>query len=63
MTSAPRFATVARGMQATDSQFDIPLVELRRKIEELEGFPAGSSQEKEIERLRSQLKKSTAAAR
>jgi acetyl-CoA carboxylase carboxyl transferase subunit alpha len=47
-------------MQATDSQFDLPLVELRRKIEELEGFPAGSSQEKEIERLRSTLKKSTA---
>ncbi|HEX3529777.1 MAG TPA: acetyl-CoA carboxylase carboxyltransferase subunit alpha [Thermoanaerobaculia bacterium] len=47
-------------MQATDSNFDAPLVELRRKIEELEGFPAGSSQEKEIERLRAQLKKSTA---
>jgi len=47
-------------MQATDSNFDAPLVELRRRIEELEGFPAGSSQEKEIERLRSQLKKSTA---
>jgi len=47
-------------MQATDSNFDAPLVELRRKIEELEGFPAGSSQEKEIERLRSTLKKSTA---
>ncbi len=60
MTSAPRFATVARGMQATDSNFDAPLIELRRKIEELEGFPAGSSQEKEIERLRSTLKKSTA---
>jgi len=47
-------------MQATDSNFDAPLIELRRKIEELEGFPAGSSQEKEIERLRSTLKKSTA---
>jgi acetyl-CoA carboxylase carboxyl transferase subunit alpha len=47
-------------MQATDSNFDVPLVELRRRIEELEGYPAGSSQEKELERLRTTLKKSTA---
>jgi acetyl-CoA carboxylase carboxyl transferase subunit alpha len=47
-------------MQATDSNFDVQLVELRRKIEELEGYPAGSSQEKELERLRTTLKKSTA---
>jgi acetyl-CoA carboxylase carboxyl transferase subunit alpha len=46
-------------MQATDSNFDAQLVELRRKIEELEGYPAGSSQEKELERLRTALKKST----
>jgi acetyl-CoA carboxylase carboxyl transferase subunit alpha len=47
-------------MQATDSNFDVQLVELRRKIEELEGYPAGGSQEKELERLRTALKKSTA---
>jgi acetyl-CoA carboxylase carboxyl transferase subunit alpha len=47
-------------MQATDSNFDAQLVEIRRRIEELEGFPAGSSQAKELERLRSTLKKSTA---
>jgi len=47
-------------MQATDSNFDVQLVELRRKIEELEGYPAGSSHEKELERLRTALKKSTA---
>jgi acetyl-CoA carboxylase carboxyl transferase subunit alpha len=46
-------------MQETDSNFDAELVELRRRIEELEGFPAGSSQEKELERLRTSLKKST----
>jgi len=46
-------------MQATDSNFDAQLVELRRRIEELEGFPAGSSQEKELDRLRAALKKST----
>jgi acetyl-CoA carboxylase carboxyl transferase subunit alpha len=46
-------------MQETESNFDTELVELRRRIEELEGFPAGSSQEKELERLRSTLKKST----
>jgi acetyl-CoA carboxylase carboxyl transferase subunit alpha len=46
-------------MQATDSNFDAQLVELRRKIEELEGYPAGGSQEKELERLRTALKKST----
>jgi acetyl-CoA carboxylase carboxyl transferase subunit alpha len=47
-------------MQATDSNFDAQLVEIRRRIEELEGYPAGSSQEKELERLRSSLKKNTA---
>jgi acetyl-CoA carboxylase carboxyl transferase subunit alpha len=45
-------------MAISDSSFDEPLNELRRKIKELEGFPAGS-QEKELERLRSTLRKST----
>ncbi|HYN21906.1 MAG TPA: acetyl-CoA carboxylase carboxyl transferase subunit alpha, partial [Thermoanaerobaculia bacterium] len=48
------------GMQRTDSTFDAQLIELRRRIEELEGYPAGGAQEKELERLRSALKKSTA---
>jgi acetyl-CoA carboxylase carboxyl transferase subunit alpha len=47
-------------MQRTDSTFDSELIELRRRIEELEGYPAGGAQEKELERLRSALKKSTA---
>jgi acetyl-CoA carboxylase carboxyl transferase subunit alpha len=46
-------------MAISDSSFDEPLNELRRKIKELEGFPAGSGQEKELERLRVALRKST----
>ncbi|MEA2694579.1 MAG: acetyl-CoA carboxylase carboxyl transferase subunit alpha [Acidobacteriota bacterium] len=46
-------------MQTAESHFDEPLNELRRRIEELEGYPAGSGQEREIERLRASLKKST----
>jgi acetyl-CoA carboxylase carboxyl transferase subunit alpha len=46
-------------MQTSESHFDEPLNELRRRIEELEGYPAGSGQEREIERLRASLKKST----
>ena len=46
-------------MAISDSSFDEPLNELRRKIKELEGFPAGSGQEKELDRLRTSLRKST----
>ncbi len=46
-------------MAISDSAFDEPLNELRRKIKELEGFPAGSGQEKELERLRTSLRKTT----
>jgi acetyl-CoA carboxylase carboxyl transferase subunit alpha len=47
-------------MQSTDASFDAQLVDLRRRIEELEGYPAGGGHEKELERLRTALKKSTA---
>jgi acetyl-CoA carboxylase carboxyl transferase subunit alpha len=46
-------------MQSTDASFEEPLVELRRRIHELEGFPAGSGHERELDRLRSTLKKTT----
>jgi acetyl-CoA carboxylase carboxyl transferase subunit alpha len=46
-------------MQSTDASFDAQLVELRRRIEELEGYPAGGGHERELERLRSTLRKST----
>jgi acetyl-CoA carboxylase carboxyl transferase subunit alpha len=47
-------------MATPDSTFEEPLIELRRRIEELEGFPAGGGQEKELERLRHTLRKTTA---
>jgi acetyl-CoA carboxylase carboxyl transferase subunit alpha len=47
-------------MQSTDGSFEEPLVELRRRIQELEGFPAGSGQERELDRLRATLRKTTA---
>jgi acetyl-CoA carboxylase carboxyl transferase subunit alpha len=46
-------------MQSTDASFEEPLVELRRRIHELAGFPAGSGHERELDRLRSTLKKTT----
>jgi acetyl-CoA carboxylase carboxyl transferase subunit alpha len=47
-------------MSLADAQFEEPLVELRRRIEELEGFPEGSGREAEIEALRGELARSTA---
>jgi len=46
-------------MIASEAPFDAPLAELRRRIEELEGYPPGSGREREIERLRKELAKST----
>ena len=45
-------------MPSNDSAFEAPLVELRRRIEELEGYPQGSGHEREIERLKAELAKS-----
>jgi acetyl-CoA carboxylase carboxyl transferase subunit alpha len=39
--------------------FEEPLVELRQKIAELEGFPQESARDREIERLRKELRKAT----
>lgn len=47
-------------MAATDASFEEPLVELRRKIRELEAFPEDAGKAKELERLRKTLEKSTA---
>jgi acetyl-CoA carboxylase carboxyl transferase subunit alpha len=44
----------------TSETFEEPLVQLRRRIEELERFPAGSGHERELDRLRATLKKTTA---
>jgi acetyl-CoA carboxylase carboxyl transferase subunit alpha len=42
-----------------ESAFEAPLAELRARIEELEGYPAGSGHEREIERLQRRLRKDT----
>jgi acetyl-CoA carboxylase carboxyl transferase subunit alpha len=47
-------------MQPNDSSFEEPLAELRRKIEELEGYPAGSGHDQEISQLRAELERQTA---
>jgi len=47
-------------MVAVDASFEEPLVELRRRILELEAYPEDPAKAKELERLRSNLKKTTA---
>ena len=42
-----------------DAQFEEPLAELRRRIEELEGYPAGSGREKQLDELRGELRTRT----
>ena len=44
-------------MSSPETAFEEPLIELRQKIEELEGYPEGSGHEKELERLRERLRK------
>lgn len=46
-------------MATEESNFEAPLVELRRQIEELEGYPEGSGHGAELERLRRSLEKTT----
>ena len=44
---------------ATEANFEEPLVELRRQIQELENYPSRPGLDKEIDRLRSRLRKET----
>lgn len=44
---------------AGGNNFEEPLIELRRRIEELEGYPEGSGHDEELARLRSALEKKT----
>jgi acetyl-CoA carboxylase carboxyl transferase subunit alpha len=46
-------------MPPVEVPFEEPLVELRRRLEELEGYPAGSGRRKELESLRRELDKTT----
>lgn len=48
-------------MPATDFQFEEPLTALRRRIEELEGYPQGSGREQELEELHAKLVNETRA--
>ena len=47
-------------MTVADASFEEPLVELRRRILELEGFPEDPAKVKEVEKLKKTLEKSTA---
>jgi len=38
-----------------EASFEEPLVEIRRRLEELEGYPEGSGREREIAELRAEL--------
>jgi acetyl-CoA carboxylase carboxyl transferase subunit alpha len=42
-------------MSPSEPSFELPITELRRRIEELEAYPPGSGRSKELDRLRSQL--------
>ncbi len=46
-------------MVSPDAPFEAPLADLRRRIEELEGYPEGVGRGKEIARLQSRLEKAT----
>jgi acetyl-CoA carboxylase carboxyl transferase subunit alpha len=47
-------------MAAPEVSFEEPLLQIRRRIEELEGYPEGSGHDKELAQLRSELEKATA---
>lgn len=44
---------------AVANHFEEPLIELRRRIEELEGYPEGSGHDSELDKLRGTLEKKT----
>jgi len=46
-------------MSAGESSFEEPLAELRRRIEELEGYPEAAGRQKELDRLRQELTEQT----
>ena len=52
-------SVVAVPAQGQNAAFDEPIEALRRRIEELEGFPEGSPSRRELEGLRKELRKTT----
>ena len=47
-------------MKLPDAPFEEPLVDLRRRIEELESFPPETGRQKEVDKLKAELAKATA---
>src|SRR5512143_1015823 len=47
-------------MSSAEGSFEEPLVQLRRRIEELEGYPPGSGHDRELDQLRGELRRATA---
>jgi acetyl-CoA carboxylase carboxyl transferase subunit alpha len=46
-------------MPPNEAPFEEPIVDLRRRLEELEGYPSGSGRRRELETLRRELEKTT----
>lgn len=46
-------------MPAIEAPFEEPIVDLRRRLEELEGYPTGTGRRRELESLRRELEKTT----
>jgi acetyl-CoA carboxylase carboxyl transferase subunit alpha len=46
-------------MRPLETPFEEPIIEIRRRIEELEEYPEGAGRGKELERLRARLEKTT----
>jgi len=46
-------------MPAIEAPFEEPIVDLRRRLEELEGYPSGTGRRRELEALRRELEKTT----
>jgi len=60
LTAFAALCYVAPPVATTDAQFEEPLNGLRRRLEELEGYPEGSGHEREIRQVREELARRTA---
>jgi acetyl-CoA carboxylase carboxyl transferase subunit alpha len=60
LTAFAALCYVAPSVATTDAQFEEPLNGLRRRLEELEGYPEGSGHEREIRQVREELARRTA---
>lgn len=61
MTPLGGLCYVAPPVASSDAQFEEPLTGLRRRLEELEGYPEGSGHDREIRQVREELARQTAA--